>query len=109
MEVKIIFVELEVNDIQIEQSDAKGFRKHLSEGYHVVGRDGGFTQLKRVRINATIKHNERIRNIDLRDALCSYYGAMRNHELVNKLTQDLAKDCVRLKWDSNGYWKLFKK
>lgn len=109
MEVKIIKVELEVNNIEIEQSDAKGFRKNLSEGYHVVGREGGFTQLKRVRINATIKQNERIRVIDLKAALYAYYGGKREHELVDKITQDLDKDCVVLKRDSNGYWKLFKK
>lgn len=109
MEVKIIKVEFEVKNIEIEQSDAKGFRRYLSEGYHVVAREGGFTQLKRVRIIATINQNERIRVIDLRAALASYYGVKEYHELIEKITRDLAKDRVVLKWDSNGYWKLFKK
>ena len=109
MEVKIINVELEVKDANIKQSDGKGFRKYLSEGYHVVGRYDGFTQLKRVRMNTTIEQNDRIRIIDLRDALYSYYGTRRDHELIEKLTQDLAKDCVGLKLDSKGYWKLFRK
>lgn len=109
MEVKIIKVELEVKEIQIEQSDAKGFRKHLSEGYHVVGREGGFTQLKRVRIIAIINQNERIRVINLKAALYAYYGVKRDYELVYNITQDLDKDCVGLKGDSKGCWKLFKK
>ena len=75
----------------------------------MVGREGGFTQLKRARIIAIIKQNERIRVINLKPALYAYYGVKREYELVYNITQDLDKDCVGLKWDSNGYWKLFKK